>query len=232
VCAVAFLPNGNKAASGGHDRRIRVWRLPPRDDSHRRRALVMDANAASGWLDFHQGNHEYARMAVLGNELQYMAKLPGGWVAKPQDALSNRISDEFVFEAEFRLLAGQGGWSLRFNEVEGKQGAFFHVRAEGRVGLEAGFGDQIDWLIPWTVAPMMRPAPEFNRVRLECIRQHFRIYVSDQLVAEAADARYTPSPLHIYVLCDEPPTDLRFRRIRLWRVVDTSDSPANDDLNQ
>jgi len=108
VCAVAFLPNGNKVASGGHDRRIRVWRLPPRDDSHRRRALVMDANAASGWLDFHQGNHEYARMAVVGNELQYMAKLPGGWVAKPQDALSNRISDEFVFEAEFRLLAGQG----------------------------------------------------------------------------------------------------------------------------
>jgi hypothetical protein len=200
----------------GSEEVVRVWREPV----HRDRALVMDANATTGWFDFHRGNHEWARMTVVGDELQYMGKLRGGWVAKPQDALSNRAWDDFVFDAEFRLLAGRGGWALRFNEIEGKQGAFFHVRADGRVGLEAGFGDQVEWLIPWTQAATMHPAPQFNRVRLECIRRHFRIHVNDQLVAESADARYTPSPLHIYVICEEPPTDLRFRRIRVWRVSD------------
>lgn len=203
---------------------------------------LLDLDFAKSTGGFVVNEADYLKVTHTNGEWQYMAKKPGDWFWIPQPGLHDTRLSEFVFEADFRLVDLQhpGGWFLRFSDVRGKSSMDFHVKHDGQVGVfesfapgrvtlpvddarrRVGVTEVIEpgtekWLIPLTRAAAMLAATEQNTVRLEVLNGVVSISVNGQPVATASESRVAESGLMIFAHADQPPVDVRFRRIRLWR---------------
>jgi S1-C subfamily serine protease len=242
---IALADTVHKNPRQADDQLARGDRAPPAPCDTSKMHLLLDANFSkppdsaiqkgypSPW-GFAEWDGEWATCGRIGDEWRYMGKKAGDWCRLPQAGAEYLCLSDFVFEADYRLAEGAAarslrGWSLRFSPHAADLGAprnDFHV-LQDQVGIFSNFSN--GWLMPLTPTPIMKAAPEPNTARLECFAGRLRVFINNRFMGEAFEKSFKPSGMVLVLkVADLLPTDVRFRRIRIWssQAGPTSETPA------
>src|SRR5262249_50248120 len=111
-----------------------------------------------------------------------------------------------------------GGWGLGFG-LQKPYGwdpwSCVQLRADGR-SRACYYHD--GGLTPWRPSPAVRDITAANVLRVEMRRQNVRWFINGQYVGQVNHPRSRPGELALHWFANEAPVDVRFERVRLWRI--------------
>jgi hypothetical protein len=202
--------------------RFRVWvdeparMAPVLSDAPRPRntdamTLLLDdqfRNPKSGWDAWNVGG---SQTEYLDGEFQFLLKAPSKtWWAGPL----RTVVGEFVCEMEGRLEGpARGAWGVAFGIRHMHDWIAAMVRDDGRIAL--GRQTRVTEYLPWTSGEPVRPAGEFNTLRIEVAGSSVRLFFNGRFV-DAVDLVDCDGAFALLVAGAEGGLDARFRRIRVW----------------
>jgi serine/threonine protein kinase/WD40 repeat protein len=212
---------------------LRLWKVPgppgpaePLEES--RLTPLIDADFSKGLHGFGSFEDKTFKLGLLNHEWQYSAKMP---LAAPatsvgeQPQIRGPLHSDFVFEAEMRWELPPGAthsssWQVKFGFVVGVQDARLQLNSDRKGFLTYFDFAKNEWGsgLPEMAIPSMRPANEFNTFRLEVEQGNARVFVNSQYLGQARIPQNQPGSAEIVLLNQEVNQDLRFRRIRMWRL--------------
>lgn len=69
-------------------------------------------------------------------------------------------------------------------------GYYFLISGDGYFSIRRGVTERVEGLVDWTQTGVVNQNRGINRIRAACIGDYLALYVNDQFIAEARDARY------------------------------------------
>ncbi len=185
---------------------------------------MLEADFSTGLHGFASFENNVFKVGLVDGEYQYAGKMAGcASYAALLPQIEENLVDDFVFEAEARWEpqnTGDSGWGLTFGFVPDQQEIRLELNWDHTIGIAHWSANRWYAALPMSVAPSMRPAAEFNKVRLEVVRGHARVFMNDQFVGQAKLPKYTPGMCRIMLLPKSGQPNVRFRRICFWRIRD------------
>jgi serine/threonine protein kinase/WD40 repeat protein len=242
---MALSPDNTLLLSGGGDNYwvpvgdydLRLWKVPsppgpaePVDES--RLTPLIDADFSKGLHGFGSFEDKTFKLGLLNHEWQYSAKMPLPAPATSrgdQPQIQGPLHSDFVFEADVRWELPPGarqnsGWQLKFGALAGVQDARLQMNSDRTISVDYYDFAKNEWAapLPSKVVSSMRPPNEINTFRLEVEQGNARVFVNSKYAGQAKIPRYQPGTAELVLLNQEVNQDLRFRKIRLWRLNPSS----------